>query len=1113
MLRILSVVFVLMSLTAQGAAQGFVRELVGTGRVYAVVETLDGDYVLAGEHFLARFDAQGNTIFHKTIISDTPIKSLIQTSNGDYVLVGGKGDFATKDLWVLRFNPSGGLLWERTYGGSPGHSSGHSIIETFDAIGEPTGFAVTGFTRSFGVFSSDVWALKLDPDGEIEWEKTYGDSVRHEQWGQSIIQSGDGYVVAGIRGNSSWILSLDSGGNVVWDRRYWIAGNAIDQLENIVETADGGFVAAGRTSSLSSSYDQWLLKLDSEGDVEWSFGYGGPGNETGRGSFPNFLQNLILTADGNLAFSGFTTSDDPGGFDAWLVKLDLEGNVLFEETIGRPESSDGATVIAPTSDGGFALAGLTASASPTGGLFIKLDQNGRVSTCRLVHDGTSTIATPAGVSSVSMGATGVNSHATIGHEFPLIVDAPLDNLELCPEPDADTDGIADDLDNCLLVSNPGQEDLDSDGEGDSCDPCPVDPLNDVDSDSFCSDQDNCPFSTNPDQMNSDADGLGDACDNCPDATNADQLNSDGDSVGDVCDSCPLDPENDIDQDGFCADRDNCPLRANPDQSDLDSDGPGDVCDNCPDLSNADQLDLDGDAVGDVCDNCLDASNSDQEDTDGDLVGNVCDNCSTVANVGQVDSDGDGFGDPCEPVRVSEILGAGSSCLEAPISLDGTLRGEISIEQTTTILPSAVTFEVLSTSCNPGDEFEFFLNGVSLGTAAADPTRSCSCSAPLQEFAVTDSALISAAWNSSDQNSLGLVKSVNTPSTGNATAWVRTRLQSGTATQSVCVFDFDGGSCDVESLCAAGFTFGEVIENAQVGEPFVSEMIVFSQAYDNSTLPHSIPLSNLDDGDYELCVSGTPGPGTIESIEFEILQTDCSLGDTFELYLNDTVLTPAPVEPEQLPPPRPRFCTGEDCRSVQQTRTITEPGALATWDPAGNNALRFVKNDNTAGAGNATAWARAVVQGEGLEQEVCVYDSGGGDCQESHLCDAGFTLDAIDATLPQVFLGHSSCTGLEKQGESVLVLNCVCVEAALQELIDLVKSLNLHQGTTQSLLAKLEHAAGKLADGKKGTVVVAINSLNAFINSVSAQAGKMIPSSDADILIAKAEELIRCLDQG
>ncbi len=214
------------------------------------------------------------------------------------------------------------------------------------------------------------------------------------------------------------------------------------------------------------------------------------------------------------------------------------------------------------------------------------------------------------------------------------------------DPDTDRDLIANAADNCPLVANPFQEDVDGDGAGDVCDVCPIDPANDIDADGFCADVDNCPLIANADQTDTDGDGNGDACDDdddndgLPDVVDIDLLNPFmcTDSDADTCDDCsvgvdqfgPL-ADNDPANDGLDTDSDGLCDAGDPDD---DNDGVPDTGDNCPATPTGaavdangcalSQLDTDGDGVTDDLDNCTLVANADQRDTNADGYGNICD---------------------------------------------------------------------------------------------------------------------------------------------------------------------------------------------------------------------------------------------------------------------------------------------------------------------------------------------------------------------------------------------------------------------------------------------------------------------------------------------------------
>ena len=216
-----------------------------------------------------------------------------------------------------------------TYGGG-GNDYGRSIQQTEDG-----GYIVAGDTNSFGVGNSDAWILKLNSSGGVEWQKTYGGD--NYDYGKSIQQTEDGgYIVAGDTssfgaGNSdAWILKLNSTGEVEWQKTYGGGGN--DSGLSIQQTKDGGYVVAGITYSFgASNSDAWILKLNSSGGVEWQKTYGGDGYDIGES---------IQQTSGGYIVAGETKSNGAGLFDVWVFTMDSFGNKIDEEACGVLSISD-----------------------------------------------------------------------------------------------------------------------------------------------------------------------------------------------------------------------------------------------------------------------------------------------------------------------------------------------------------------------------------------------------------------------------------------------------------------------------------------------------------------------------------------------------------------------------------------------------------------------------------------------------------------------------------------------------------------------------------------------------------------------------------------------------
>jgi len=220
-------------------------------------------------------------------------------------------------LLILWLGTAHGATWTKTYGGTDAEYWG-LIRETAEG-----GYILAGHSASFGPGGYDLWVLKLNADGSIVWQKSYGGPEQESI--NSVDETSDGgYIVAGATvsfaqgQNAAWLLKLDSSGNVQWQKSY--GGNIGDGITLIQETPGGGYIAAGLTSSSGAGKnDAWVLKLNASGNIQWQKTYGGTDDD--------WIYQIQQTADGNYIVAGMTQSFGTGDRDVWLLKLKSNGDV------------------------------------------------------------------------------------------------------------------------------------------------------------------------------------------------------------------------------------------------------------------------------------------------------------------------------------------------------------------------------------------------------------------------------------------------------------------------------------------------------------------------------------------------------------------------------------------------------------------------------------------------------------------------------------------------------------------------------------------------------------------------------------------------------------------
>jgi len=329
---------------------------------YSVQQTKDNGYVIAGytssfgagsaDFWLVKTDSYGNTQWNKTYggLGRDEAYSVQQTSDGGYILGGSTRSFGMglSDFWLVRTDSSGELMWNKTYG-APFFDVAYSVQQTSD-----DGYIVAGSTNSLGSGSEDFWVIKADPNGGMQWNKTYGGL--YDEVAYSVQQTNDGgYIVCGYTSSFGsgyedfWLLKIDSNGSILLNKTY--GGENSEYAYLVQQTNDNGYIIAGSTYSLGAGLDVWLVKTDSSGTMQWSKTYGGLLDEEAYA--------VQQTSDSGYIIVGFADSLNDNR-DVWLIKVNSTGNIEWNQTYGGTEN-DEAYSVQQTSDEGYIIAGTTYS--------------------------------------------------------------------------------------------------------------------------------------------------------------------------------------------------------------------------------------------------------------------------------------------------------------------------------------------------------------------------------------------------------------------------------------------------------------------------------------------------------------------------------------------------------------------------------------------------------------------------------------------------------------------------------------------------------------------------------------------------------------------------------
>ncbi|MEM2508871.1 MAG: hypothetical protein QW673_01560, partial [Candidatus Thermoplasmatota archaeon] len=328
------------------------KEFEGLGiSIFNDIKPTSDGYIIAGETavpgiveyqgWLVKIDKDGNEIWEKYYGSGF-LSTVLEIEDG-YIAIG-KTSF---DGWLLKVDKEGNEIWNKSFGWKKDDYFNNGI-KTKDG-----GYLMVGVTHCIENITfpyGDVLVLKTDKEGNLEWYNHF-DGNNDGDIGYDVIEIDDGYLISGSTVISiserwdAWLIKIDKKGNEIWNKTYgWSGGRYLVLHSYIKEIEDGDIIIAGDVCVPPADTNRaYLIKLDKEGNEIWKKIYGEGTYEMRAGQW---IEGFEITKDGFILY-GFTFDYSIGNWDGWLLKVDKEGNELWNKSFGRrwEEKIEGVVVL------------------------------------------------------------------------------------------------------------------------------------------------------------------------------------------------------------------------------------------------------------------------------------------------------------------------------------------------------------------------------------------------------------------------------------------------------------------------------------------------------------------------------------------------------------------------------------------------------------------------------------------------------------------------------------------------------------------------------------------------------------------------------------------------
>lgn len=347
------------------------RSMIETDDGYIIVgntSLFDNDY---SNVILIKIDRSGNEQWSRnyTFSPTDRLNCIKKIPDGSFVMAGFSlsNINQSKDALLIKIDEYGNLIWSKTYG-----TIQDEIAHSMDIASDGSfSIVIEVSTLDNG---ADVGLIKTSAQGDSLWTKFYG-GIQND-YGYSILCTDNGHIITGVtksagdNNGDGMIIKTDFSGNIEWNRSY--GGQGTEVFRSLKQASDGGYITVGHTNSYGGgNNDAFLLKINSEGDSLWSNVFGGVGTDQGR--------HVVQTVDQGFAIFGYTDSfGELGGFNCWLIKVNSLGGLEWDRYYGDSGDERGLWGI-EASDGGYAITGYDAGTiNATDIIVIKTDYLGQL---------------------------------------------------------------------------------------------------------------------------------------------------------------------------------------------------------------------------------------------------------------------------------------------------------------------------------------------------------------------------------------------------------------------------------------------------------------------------------------------------------------------------------------------------------------------------------------------------------------------------------------------------------------------------------------------------------------------------------------------------------------